>query len=127
MHKRATSLEVTVVDGHVVARVGNVGGGHHIPSDARHRSYNLFVSTWNARGDPQVTDQPMPEGEFRLYYRDDFKPSTQIAHGKTRESRWPIPEGIRGKAKVRLVYALNPEELAAKRVFEVRSAEVELK
>lgn len=127
MHRRAAKLEVSVEGGQVVARVSNVGAGHHIPTDARHRSYNLFVSTWDARGNPQVANQPMPAGEFRLYYRDQFLPSTQIAHGKSRESRWPVPEGLRGRAVVRLVYALNPEELAAGRVTEVHSAEVELR
>ena len=127
MHKRAAKLEVTVEDGQIVARVSNVGGGHKIPTDARHRSYNLWVSVTDARGNPLVVDQALPEGEMRLYYRDQFKPSTQVAPGGTHTARWRIPEGVKGKAVVRLTYALNPEELAAGRVTEVHQAEVQLK
>lgn len=126
MHRRAAKLDVTVADGRIAARVTNVGAGHHIPTDARHRSYNLWVSVWDPRGNLQVDDQQMPGGEFRLYYRDDFRPSTQIAHGAHREAVWPIPEGLRGRAVVRLVYALNPEELGVKKVTEVHRVEVEL-
>ncbi len=125
MHRRAAKLEVVVEEGYVVARVTNVGAAHHMPTDARHRSYNLFLSASDERGNTLVGDLPMEAGEFRLYYRDDFRESTQIAHQQTRESRWKIPEGLSGRAKVRLVYALNPEELAAGRVFEVAEQEVQ--
>jgi hypothetical protein len=127
MHRRATQLEVVVEGGAVVARVTNVGAGHKIPTDARHRSYNLFVSVTDARGNPLVVDQPIPDGEMRLYYRDQFKPSTQVAHGKTHVAKWPIPEGVKGKAVIRLTYALNPEELGFGRVTEVHRTEVEIK
>ena len=72
-------------------------------------------------------DTPIPDGEMRLYYRDQFKPSTQVAHGKTHVAKWPIPEGVKGKAVIRLTYALNPEELGFGRVTEVHRAEVEIK
>lgn len=125
MHRKAVDLALAIEGKEVVARVTNVGAGHHVPTDARHRSYNLFLSAWDERGNPLVADAMI--GEFRLYYRDDFRPSTQIAHGKTGEARWPLPEGLRGKVKVRLTYALNPEELAAKRVFEVEAKEIEFR
>ena len=127
MHRRAAQLDVSIADGNVVARVTNIGAGHQIPTDARHRSYNLFLSTWDERGNPQVVDLQMPDGEFRLYYRQDFRPTTQIAHGKFREAKWRIPEGTKGKVEVRLTYALNPEELAAKRITEVAKAELEIR
>ncbi len=128
MHRRAVKLAVAVADGKVVASVTNVGAGHKVPTDARHRSYNLWVDAWDARGNPIVADQAMEDGEFRLYYRDDFLPSTQIAHGETRAGTWPIPEGFRGRVLVRLTYALNPEELLARprRVFAVHSQEVQV-
>lgn len=122
MHQKAVSLELILEAGTVVARVKNVGAGHHVPTDARHRSYNVFLSAVDERGNPLVTDKMI--GEYRLYYRDDFRPSTQIAYGKTGEARWPIPEGLRGKAIVRLAYALNPEELQAKRVLDVVQKEI---
>jgi nitrate/TMAO reductase-like tetraheme cytochrome c subunit len=126
MHRRAAKLEVAVEAGAVVARVTNVGAGHKMPTDARHRSYNLFVSVTDARGNPLVVNLPMPEGEMRLYYRDQFKPTTQVAYGKTHVATWPVPEGIKGRATVRLTYALNPDELGAGRVTEVQQAEVEI-
>ncbi|MCE9635416.1 MAG: cytochrome c family protein [Planctomycetes bacterium] len=127
MHQRAAKLDVAVVGGEVVANVTNVGAGHKIPTDARHRSYNLWITVTDARGNPVVVDQPFPNGEMRLYYRDQFKPSTQVTYGATHTAKWPIPEGVRGKAVVRLTYALNPEELGAGKVTEVFRTEVELK
>ena len=41
--------------------------------------------------------------------------------------KWPLPEGLKGKVKVRLAYALNPEELAARRVLDVTAKEIEFK
>ncbi len=122
MHKKAAALDLAIEGGVLVAKVTNVGAGHQIPTDARHRSYNLFLSAWDERGNPLVADKMI--GEFRLYYRDDFRPSTQIAHGKSRDAKWPLPEGLRGKVKVRLTYALNPEELAARKVLDVAEKEI---
>ena len=126
MHRKAVALAIRVADAMVLADVTNVGAGHKVPTDARHRSYNLWVDAWDARGNPLVADQPMTDGEFRLYYRDDFLPSTQLAHEETRTATWKIPQGFRGRVRVRLTYALNPEELAARRVFDVHGGEVEI-
>jgi hypothetical protein len=125
MHQKAVKLDLALDGGAVVAKVTNTGAGHQVPTDARHRSYNLFLSAWDERGNPLVADKMI--GEFRLYYRDDFRPSTQIANGKTGEARWPLPEGLKGKVKVRLAYALNPEELAARRVLDVTEKEIEFR
>jgi hypothetical protein len=38
-----------------------------------------------------------------------------------------VPEGFKGRVQVRLTYALNPEELAAKRVFIVHEQKVEIR
>lgn len=122
MHQRAVSMDLSIAGGALVAKVGNVGAGHQVPTDARHRSYNLFLSAWDDHGNPLVADKMIKE--FRLYYRDDFRPSTQIAFGKTGEGTWPLPEGVKGKVKVRLAYALNPEELAKKNVLTVVEREI---
>jgi hypothetical protein len=127
MHRRALTLDVRVEDGKVLAEVVNVGAAHKAPTDARHRSYNVWVDVWDARGNPIVLDQQMTDGEFRLYYRDDFRPSTQLEHNVPRVAAWEIPQGFKGRVLVRLTYALNPEELAARRVFDVRRQEVEIK
>jgi hypothetical protein len=126
MHRRASTLEVRVENGAVVARVSNVGAGHRIPTDARHRSYNLWITVRDPKGNPIVVREAIPQGEFRLYYRTDFRESTQIDHGKFREARWVIPEGIRGTAEVQLTYALNPEELARFQVYDVHRAKIDL-
>ncbi len=126
MLQRAVSLAVRVESGKVLAQVENVGAAHKTPTDARHRSYNVWISAWDARGNPVVTDQAMTDGEFRLYYRDDFKESTQLVHGTPRTASWQVPEGFRGRVRVRLTYALNPEELAARRVAELHQQEVEI-
>ena len=126
MHRKALTLDVQVADGHVVATITNVGAAHKAPTDARHRSYNVWVDAWDARGNPIVFDQQMTDGEFRLYYRDDFIPSTQLVHGEPRTVTWAIPEGFKGKVLVRLTYALNPEELMARRLFDVHRQEVQI-
>jgi nitrate/TMAO reductase-like tetraheme cytochrome c subunit len=122
MHQKAVSLDLSVAGGAVTAKVANIGAGHQVPTDARHRSYNLFLSAWDDHGNQLVADKMI--GEFRLYYRDDFRPSTQIAYGKSGEAKWSVPEGIKGKVKVRLAYALNPEELAKKNVLDVVEKEI---
>ena len=126
MHRTAVELVVRVEDGKVLADVTNVGAAHKVPTDARHRSYNLWVDAWDARDNPIVLDQQMADGEFRLYYRDDFRPSTQLAHQQTRTATWEIPQGFSGRVLVRLTYALNPEELAARRLFDVHREEVRI-
>jgi len=123
MHQKGVTLDLALKDGSVVATVANVGAGHQIPTDARHRSYNLFLSAWDERGNQLVADKMIKE--FRLYYRDDFRPSTQITYGKTGEGAWPLPEGIKsGKVKVKLAYALNPEELGKRNVLTVLEKEI---
>ena len=124
MHRKALDMKVRVEGGKVVTDITNVGAAHKVPTDARHRSYNVWVSAWDSRGNPFVADQEIHE--IRLYYRDDFRPSTQISHNETRTVDWEIPEGFKGRVEVKLTYALNPEELAAKRVFDVHSMEVEV-
>lgn len=121
----ATKLEVSIEGGEVVAKLHNVGAGHKIPTDARHRSFNVWVSAFDAKGNPWVADQMI--GEARLYYRDQFKESTQVAAGKALVSRWAIPKDFRGRVVVRLTYALNPEELRLRRVTEVAKTEVEVR
>lgn len=125
MHRRATKLEASLESGEIVARVTNVGAGHQIPTDARHRSYNVWVSMWDPRGNPVVVDQPI--AEFRLYYRDQFRDTTQIAHGKTGVGRWRVPEGMKGRVQVKLTYALSPEDLLLGKNTEVRVTEVEVR
>jgi nitrate/TMAO reductase-like tetraheme cytochrome c subunit len=126
MHRKAATLEVSIEGRVVKAKVTNVGAGHQIPTDARHRSYNVFLSAWDDRGNQLVADKMIKE--FRLYYRDDFRPSTQILYGKSGEGEWPLPEGIAaGKVKVRLTYALNPEELGKRNVTTVHEKEIEFK
>lgn len=124
MHRTALAFDVEIVDGELITKTTNVGAGHHVPTDARHRSYNVWVTAWDDRGNP-ITGEDVEIAEYRLYYRQDFKESTQIAHMQTREARWTLPEGRSGKLRVRLVYALNPELLAAKDVYEVHTHELE--
>lgn len=124
MHRTALDFEATLEDGELVTRTTNVGAGHHVPTDARHRSYNVWVTAWDDRGNP-ITQEDVEIAEYRLYYRQDFKESTQIAHMQTREARWPVPEGRKGRLRVRLVYALNPEQLAAKKVYMVHERELD--
>ncbi len=126
MHKRGLTLAVRLEGRMLMADVSNVGAGHKVPTDARHRSYNVWVTLTDQRGNVRQRSVQMEDGEFRLYYRDDFKPSTQIAQGDSRTAKWQLPEGFRGSAHVRLTYALNPEELRFGNVTDVHESTVEI-
>jgi cytochrome c554/c'-like protein len=124
MHRKAVELEVEIKDGEVVASVTNRGAGHNVPTDARHRSYNLWITFYDSRGNIVGKREQMINGEYRLYYRSDFRESTQLRHGKTRSGTWPLPDGQSGKATVELTYALNPELLQKNDVFDVHRQEI---
>ncbi len=127
MHRKATTMAVRVADGKIHADVTNSGGAHHIPTDARHRSYNVWITLVDARGNPWTPAwQQMGDGEYRLYYRDDFKESTQIANGQTRTATFDVPSGFKGTATVRLTYALNPEDLGLRVLTNVHEQEIQI-
>jgi hypothetical protein len=106
--KEATTLEAEVEEGALVVRVTNSGAGHHIPTDSRHKSFNVLVTVRDEDGILLVDGEEI--AEYRLYYRQDNKESTQIPALETREHRYELPEGRKGTVTVELVYCLKPPQ-----------------
>jgi hypothetical protein len=104
--RAAASLEALVEEGELVVRVTNVGAGHKIPTDSRHKSYNVLVTIRDAGGNLLVDGKEI--AEYRLYYREENKPSTQILPEETREHRLALPEERSGRISVQLIYCSKP-------------------
>jgi hypothetical protein len=116
--KKALTFDAKIEEGAVVARVANTGTGHRAPGDSRHRSFNVWVTVTTQAG---VKIQDRTEiAEYRMYYRSPPRENTNLRPGETGTSRLPLPQGLKGKVLVELVYAMNPvkkEAHEARRVF----------
>lgn len=108
MLKKAATVAVEVKGRTLEVRVTNSGTGHKMPTDARHRSFNLLVTIHDAAGNLLVDQKEI--AEYRLYYRDMKKESTQLAPFETRTHTYELPEGVTGKATVEFVYCLKPPQ-----------------
>jgi nitrate/TMAO reductase-like tetraheme cytochrome c subunit len=108
MLKKAATLDVRVEDGKLIVSVTNSGTGHMMPSDARHRSFNLLVTVRDAKGN--LLAEQVEIAEYRLYYRQMKRPSTQLAPDETRTHTYDLPEDVTGRVKVEFVYCLNPNQ-----------------
>ena len=125
--RRAAKLEVetTPVEGGTRIRtwLTNVGAGHNIPSDARHRSFDVYVKVWDEEGrvvldplDPDPTKQSRAQtAKYRLQYRNSSLPDTQVPP-LARVSGlggWKGTVDVpvaRGRGEAWLVYRLTPED-----------------
>jgi nitrate/TMAO reductase-like tetraheme cytochrome c subunit len=123
MLKKAASLGAEVEDGVLRVRVTNSGAGHKMPTDARHRSFNLLVTTYDEEG--AIIDDQKEIAEYRLYYRQDHIPSTQIAPFETRTEEYRLPATAKGKVLVEFVYCLRPTDVDTKGWTVVETLEVE--
>jgi hypothetical protein len=124
--RRAATLEATatVADGGVEVRtwVTNAGAGHNIPTDARHRSFDVYVKLWDAAGN--VVLDPLDPAQharsqtakYRLNYRNSNLVDTQVPplarvsglgawKGTVR-----VPGVTAGRGEAWLVYRLTPED-----------------
>jgi nitrate/TMAO reductase-like tetraheme cytochrome c subunit len=109
-HRKAVTFDVALVDGEIVASTTNSGAGHKIPTDARHRSYNVLLWFEDEAGNPVAG--PIEIAEYRLYYRQMFHDpeSTQVEPDATATARYAVPEGLtKGRAIARIFYCLTPD------------------
>ena len=105
--KSAVELTAVVEGPRLVVSTKNVGAGHHIPTDARHRSFNVLVRVEDEHGNVRAGWTEI--AEYRLYYREQYLDSTQIASGETATATFALPGGIpKGRVIVRLYYCLVP-------------------
>lgn len=102
----------------------NVGAGHNIPTDARHRSFDVYVKVWDASGkvvlDPLDPDPAAQERchtlKARLNYRNSNKPDTQVPPlaRMSKMGEWAgaitVPGVKSGRGEAWLVYRLTPED-----------------
>lgn len=125
--RRAAKLEVEsrAVEGGTELRtwVTNVGAGHAIPTDARHRSFDVYLKVWDADGrvlldplDPDPTKQVRAKtATYRLQYRNSNLADTQVPP-LARVSALGASKGAltvpakRGRGEAWLVYRLTPED-----------------
>ena len=101
--------------------VTNVGAGHAIPSDARHRSFDTYIKLWDEKG--RVVLDPLKRSEqgtshvakFRKFYRGSGKKDTQIpplarvATLGEGSGQFDTPL-TRGRGEAWLVYRLTPRD-----------------
>ena len=80
--EEAASLAATVENGELVIRVTNRGAGHNIPTDSRHKSFNVLVTLRDRAGNLLKSEEEV--AEYRLYYRDQSFETTQLKPGETR-------------------------------------------
>jgi hypothetical protein len=126
--KKAATLDVEIehlpMGGHrFVGFVTNVGAGHNIPTDARHRSFDVYFKIVDAKGNV-VLDPLDPRQQsraraatYRKFYRNSGRKDTQIAP-LARVSAMPdekgfvdVPEAIEGRGEAWLVYRLTPKDV----------------
>ncbi|MHC5009723.1 MAG: multiheme c-type cytochrome [Planctomycetota bacterium] len=103
--------------------VENVGAGHNIPTDARHRSFDVYVKLWDADGnvilDPaKLSDQSRARtATYRKFYRNSgvrdtqVPPQTRVSTLEAERGYVDIPEATSGRGEVWLVYRLTPEDM----------------
>ena len=132
MLKKAAKLDVEIKkldDGgfRFEVFVTNVGAGHAIPTDARHRSFDTYLLLRDADGnlilDPLQASQQRKAhlAKFRKFYRGSGKKDTQIPP-KARVSTLgegkgylDVPEAVSGTGEAWLVYRLTPRDVLNKR------------
>lgn len=108
MLRRGIELSGEVGEGRLVVRVKNSGTGHNLPTDSRHKSFNLLVTVRDRAGN-LLTDRS-EVAEYRLYYREENRPSTQIKADEVREHVVDLPADRHGDIIVELVYCLKPPQ-----------------
>lgn len=120
-------VECRAVEGGTEIRtwLTNVGAGHNIPTDARHRSFDVYVKVWDAQGrvvlDPIDADPAKQEKchtlKARLNYRNSNKPDTQVPplERVSKMGEWAgaitVPGVAAGRGEAWLVYRLTPEDV----------------
>jgi nitrate/TMAO reductase-like tetraheme cytochrome c subunit len=103
--------------------VTNVGAGHNIPTDARHRSFDTYVKIWDADGrvvlDPlDFTQQSRAHAAtYRKFYRNEglrdtqIPPLTRVSGLEAEKGYVDVPEVRAGRGEAWLVYRLTPSDM----------------
>jgi hypothetical protein len=102
--------------------VTNAGAGHWMPTDARHRSMDVYVKLWDGDGnvildplDPRQQSRAQT-AKYRKNYRGSGLEDTQIPplQRVSGLGKWPghvdVPEAEAGRGEAWLVYRLTPSD-----------------
>jgi hypothetical protein len=125
--QRASKLEVeaTPTEGGTRIRtwLTNTSAGHNIPTDSRHRSFDVYLKVWDADGkvivdplDPDPTKQGASQtAKYRLQYRNSSLADTQIkplerASGLGGWKGFVDVPAKKGRGEAWLVYRLTPDD-----------------
>lgn len=106
--KAGLTLEAAVEGKSVVSKVASVGVGHKAPGDSRHRSFNVWVTITTESGVKVKDRYEAPEAEYRMYYRSPPRENTNLRPGEVGISKTDLPDGLKGKVLVELVYCMTP-------------------
>lgn len=129
LHVDVTPLDAGGV--RVKASVENVGAGHAIPTDARHRSFDTYVKIVEADGTVLLDPiDPLQQGRahvgnYRLQYRNSGLKDTQVPPGETVSGlgEWKgyvdLPKATKGSGEIWLVYRLTPRDVLDERSFAI--------
>jgi nitrate/TMAO reductase-like tetraheme cytochrome c subunit len=105
--RRALAFRVERGEGKVRIVVKNVGAGHHVPTDARHRAVDLLV---RARLGEAAEARSL--ARYRNPYRDEGLPNTTLPFGEERSYEVDLPGGP-GEMEILLTYKLTPYPVEA--------------
>jgi len=100
---KAVELNASVASKKMVVGIRNVGAGHNIPTELRHRTMILRItvkSGWFSRETYEYI--------FRNPYKGENKPNTQLKFNEKRTFTVPLPSS-NGEANIQLVYKLMPQ------------------
>lgn len=82
----------------------NDGAGHNMPTEERHRAYDIMVAFVDDSGTASEWQRVY---RFRQPYRDEPGENTQLPSGETWSTKVAIPDGTR-QVRARLWYRLTP-------------------
>ena len=88
----------------VLLSLENVGAGHNLPTEERHRAVDLLVRFETGTDGWGVWEQVY---RFRQPYRDESGPDTQLPAGERKDVSVPRPEGAL-RVRARVWYRLTP-------------------
>jgi len=120
--KRSVTVAARVEGPRVVVETTNTGTGHRVPADARHRSVNVWATLLNEEGQDRGPRTEL--AEYRMYYRTDPRPYTNLRPGETGRATFDLPEGMKGNVRVEVSYALSPDHKERGDVVVIHLAEV---
>jgi len=96
------SASLDKVKNMLIVETANIGAGHNVPTELRHRSLDLEIvikKGW--------LNQKKKRYSFRNPYKGEGGENTQLKFGEKRQFTFELPEG-KGEAEIKLIYRYMP-------------------